>query len=104
MLKIKGVNVFPSQIESIALEFPEIGDNYQIIVSREDFLDKLVFKVEVSEDMFRGSEIALRDLKKRLEHELREGLGVSADVELMEPKSILRTEGKAKRVIDQRLM
>jgi phenylacetate-CoA ligase len=104
MLKIKGVNVFPSQIESIALEFPEIGDNYQIIVSREDFLDKLVFRVEVSDEMFGGSEIGLRDLKKRLEHELREGLGVSAEVELVEPKSILRTEGKANRVIDQRLM
>jgi phenylacetate-CoA ligase len=104
MLKIKGVNVFPSQIESIALEFPQIGDNYQIIVSREDFLDKLVFRVEVSEEMFGGSEIGLRDLKKRLEHELREGLSVSAEVELVEPKSILRSEGKANRVIDQRLM
>jgi phenylacetate-CoA ligase len=104
MLIIKGVNVFPSQIESIALEFPEIGDNYQIIVSRKDFLDRLVFRVEVSEEMFAGSEIALRDLKKRLEHELREGLSVSAEVELVEPKSIARSEGKAKRVIDQRVM
>jgi phenylacetate-CoA ligase len=54
--------------------------------------------------MFAGSEIALRDLKKRLEHELREGLSVSAEVELVEPKSIARTEGKAKRVIDQRVL
>lgn len=102
MLIVKGVNVFPSQFENIALGFPEIGDSYQIIVDRRASMDFLTFRVEVTEDIFKGSEIALRDLKNRLERELRDGLGVSAVVELVEPKSIERSLGKAKRVVDLR--
>jgi phenylacetate-CoA ligase len=102
MLIVKGVNLFPSQIEDIILKFPEIGDNYQIIVGRRGFMDELVVRMEVTEGFFGGSEVALRELKKRIEQELRNGLNVSVDVEFVEPRSMERSVGKAKRVVDLR--
>lgn len=102
MLIIKGVNVFPSQIEDIIMGFPEIGDSYQILVTREVYLDRLRVRVEVTADMFTGSEVSLRDLRDCLERELRDSLGVGADVELVEPLSLERSTGKAKRIIDLR--
>ncbi|OYT55111.1 MAG: phenylacetate--CoA ligase [Candidatus Altiarchaeales archaeon ex4484_2] len=102
MLIIKGVNVFPSHVEEIIMSFPEMGDSYQIIVSRDRQMDSLGVKIEVNPEIFTGSEVQLRDLRQALERELRSGLDVSVRVELVEPLSLERSAGKAKRVFDLR--
>jgi phenylacetate-CoA ligase len=102
MLIIRGVNVFPSQVESVLLEMSETTPHYQLIVTRENNLDELEIKVEV-DDQFWSDEIkVLEALKKRISHNITSTLGVSAKIKLVEPGSIERSEGKAKRVIDQR--
>ncbi|MEA1924768.1 MAG: phenylacetate--CoA ligase [Candidatus Altiarchaeota archaeon] len=102
MLIIKGVNVFPSNIEDIIMYFPQMGDSYQIIVDRVHEMDSLRVRIEVSPEFFTGSETGLRELRLRLEEDLRSGLDVSVKVELVEPLSLERSVGKARRVIDQR--
>ncbi|RLI96103.1 MAG: phenylacetate--CoA ligase [Candidatus Altiarchaeales archaeon] len=102
MLIIKGVNVFPSQIENIIMKFPEIGDNYQIIIGRKHQIDTLSLRIEVTPEIFTGSDIKLRELKEKIEEELKSGLDVGVKVELVEPMSIERCIGKAKRVLDLR--
>ena len=101
MLIIRGVNVFPSQIEHVLMQIPEVGENYQIIVDR-DILDKLLVRVEVTEKVFSDKLKDLLALEKKIERELKEVLNVSAKVELVSPGSIPRTPGKAKRIIDLR--
>ncbi|HLP15802.1 MAG TPA: phenylacetate--CoA ligase [Bacteroidota bacterium] len=102
MLIIRGVNVFPSQVESVLLEMSETTPHYQLIVTREDNLDTLEIRVEV-DDQFWSDEIkVLEALKKRISHNITSTLGLSAKIKLVEPGSIERSEGKAKRVIDNR--
>ena len=101
MLIIRGVNVFPSQIEHVLMQIPEVGENYQIVVDR-DVLDKLLVKVEVTEKVFSDKLADLLALEKKIERELKEVLNVYAKVELVSPGSIPRTPGKAKRIIDLR--
>ena len=102
MLIIRGVNVFPSQIESVIMEFDGIEPHYQLVVDREGILDTLTVMVEVNEKIFSDEVKNLQAMEQSLEKNVKEMLGVSAKVRLVEPKSIQRTEGKAVRVIDKR--
>jgi len=102
MLIIRGVNVFPSQIESVLMEIEEVEPHYQLIVEREGNLDVLTVMVEVGEQAFSDEVKKLQQLEKKIEKNIKEYLGVSARVQLVEPKLIERSAGKAKRVIDKR--
>lgn len=102
MLIIRGVNVFPSQIETVLLEMSETEPHYLLIVEREGTLDVLKLMVEVQEQFFSDEIRELEKLKKKITHNIQSMLGISVDVKLVEPKTIERTAGKAKRVIDNR--
>ena len=102
MLIIRGVNVFPSQIESMLMEIEGIEPHYQLEIDRKDNLDTLTVKVEISEKIFSDEVKELQRLGTTIEHNIKETLGVSATVKLAEPKTITRSEGKAARVIDRR--
>jgi phenylacetate-CoA ligase len=102
MLIIRGVNVFPSQIESVLMKTEQVEPHYQLVVDRVDNLDTLTVKVEVSGALFSDEIKILQSLEAKLSHDIKEYLGVSARVKLVEPKSIARSEGKAVRVIDNR--
>jgi phenylacetate-CoA ligase len=102
MLIIRGVNVFPSQIESILVRVEGVEPHYLLIVDREENLDTLEVQVEVGEELFSDEIKVLQSLSKRIEKEIKENLGVTSRVKLVEPKTIQRSEGKAKRVIDNR--
>ncbi|KYO64923.1 phenylacetate--CoA ligase family protein [Thermovenabulum gondwanense] len=102
MLIIRGVNVFPSQIEHVLLQFGETEPHYQLVVDRVDHLDVLEVHVEVSEKMFFDDVRSLEILSKKIQNEIETTLGISVKVKLVEPKTIERSEGKAKRIIDKR--
>lgn len=104
MLIIRGVNVFPSQVESVLLEFGETEPHYLLVVDRRGSMDDLEIQVEVSERMFSDKVRGLEDLEKRLKGRVLSVLGISAKIKLVEPKTIPRSEGKAKRIIDKRLI
>ena len=102
MLIIRGVNVFPSQIESVLMEVEGTEPHYQIIVDRKGALDDIEVKVEVNEKLFSDEVKVLHDLSDRIGQRFRSVLGISAKVTLVEPMTIARSEGKAVRVIDRR--
>ncbi|WP_457570548.1 phenylacetate--CoA ligase family protein [Desulfovulcanus sp.] len=102
MLIIRGVNVFPSQIESILLETEGLAPHYQLIVDREGAMDTLEIQVEVDEKLFSDEIKHLQRLEKKIQANIKEFLGVTAKIKLVEPQTISRSEGKAKRVIDRR--
>jgi len=102
MLIIRGVNVFPSQIESVIMEIEEVEPHYQLVVDRKDNLDILTVMVEVGESFFSDEVRVLQGIEKKLSKNIKELLGVTAKVKLIEPKTIARSEGKAQRVIDNR--
>lgn len=102
MLIIRGVNVFPSQIESVLLEMSETEPHYLLIVDRDDNLDTLKLMVEIREQFFSDEIKELEALRRKITHKIQSTLGLSVDVKLVEPKTIERTAGKAKRVIDNR--
>ncbi|MBW2406527.1 MAG: phenylacetate--CoA ligase [Deltaproteobacteria bacterium] len=102
MLIIRGVNVFPSQIESVLMEMEDVEPHYQLIVDREDKLDTLTVLVEVGERLFSDEVKHLQDRERKIAKNIKDYLGVSAKVKLVEPKAISRSEGKAVRVIDNR--
>ena len=102
MLIIRGVNVFPSQVESVLLGLGETSPHYQLIVDRSDNLDNLTVLVEMTENMFSDEIRRLEVLEHKIEAELASALSVSANVRLVSPNTIERSEGKAKRVIDKR--
>lgn len=102
MLIIRGVNIFPSQIESILLELGETEPHYQLVVDRVGSLDTLQVMVEVSDQMFSDHVRGLETLEKEIRTKIDNTLGVAAAIKLVEPKSIPRSEGKAQRVIDKR--
>jgi phenylacetate-CoA ligase len=102
MLIIRGVNVFPSQIESILVRIEGVEPHYLLIVDREENLDTLEVQVEVNERIFSDEVKILQDLSRRIGKEIKDLLGITCKVRLVEPKSIARSEGKAKRVIDNR--
>jgi phenylacetate-CoA ligase len=102
MLIIRGVNVFPSQIESILMRIEGVEPHYLLVVDRHDNLDSLEVQVEVDERIFSDEVKVLQALAQRIEKEIKDFLGVTSKVRLVEPKTIARSEGKAKRVIDNR--
>lgn len=104
MLIIRGVNVFPSQIEAALLEMDGVLPNYMMIVDRKDNLDTLEVRVEVEERFFSDQMNQLQQFTKKVEHVLKQALGIAAKVKLVEPKTIERSEGKAKRVVDKRVL
>jgi phenylacetate-CoA ligase len=102
MLIIRGVNVFPSQIEAILLETEGLTPHYQLIVSRSGPLDILEVKVEVDERLFSDEIKHLQRIEKKIQGNIKEFLGVTAKISLVEPRSIARSEGKAQRIVDNR--
>ena len=102
MLIIRGVNVFPQQIETILLETQGVAPHYQLILTRQGSLDMLEVKVEVDEKLFSDEIKHLQRIEAKIQKNIKEFLGVTAKVTLSEPQSIERSEGKAKRIIDQR--
>lgn len=105
MLKIRGVNVFPSQIEGVLLNIPELGGgNYEITVTRDGHMDKLEIRVELRDTSLIDDFSALESLVDKIKHNLKTVLQIDAVVKLCEPLSLKRYEGKAKRVIDLRKM
>ncbi|MFO7370752.1 MAG: phenylacetate--CoA ligase [Bacteroidales bacterium] len=102
MLIIRGVNLFPSQVESVLLEMSEIKPHYLLIVDRVNNLDTLELQVEVDEAFFQDKISQLEALRQKIRTNLESTLGLGIKVNLVEPKTIERSEGKAKRVIDKR--
>jgi phenylacetate-CoA ligase len=102
MLIIRGVNVFPTQIESALLSIDGVEPHYQIIVDRERHLDELEIRVEVSDNIFSDEVRVLKEMEEKVRREMNSVLGIATRINLVEPRTITRTEGKAKRVIDRR--
>ena len=102
MLIIRGVNVFPSQIEEVLMRHKWLGGNYVIVITKANALDQMTIKVEISKSGFDGSMDTLRQSRAELQKQLKEQIGFSAIVEVMEPGSLPASEGKAKRVLDER--
>ena len=104
MLIIRGVNVFPTQIEAVLLNVKGIEPQYQLIVDRVETLDTLEVQVEISEKLLAESDEvkALQNVQRRIVKDIKDYLGITAQVKLVEPKSLQRFEGKASRVIDKR--
>jgi phenylacetate-CoA ligase len=102
MLIIRGVNVFPSQIETVLLQMSEVEPHYLLIIEREGTLDSVTLMVEVQEQFFSDEVRKLQDLRIKITRQLESLLGISVNVKLVEPKTIERTAGKAQRVVDKR--
>lgn len=102
MLIIRGVNVFPSQIESVLLEFSETAPHYHLFVDRENNTDTFDVHVEMRPEYFSDDMTSMLNLKKRIESRIHAVVGINAHVKLVEPRSIERSTGKAKRVTDKR--
>jgi phenylacetate-CoA ligase len=104
MLIIRGVNVFPSQVEHVLMGVEGVEPHYQIVVNREGNLDTMSVKVEVSDALFSDEVKTLEKLSRKIQVEIKDLLGVTCKVQLVEPRTIQRSEGKAQRVIDNRKM
>ena len=102
MLIIRGVNVFPSQIEEVLMSIPEIAPHYQIVVHRKGYLDVIEVWVEVGEDIFAETMGDLERFQRRVQAQIYNVLNIQVAVKLKEPKTIQRSEGKAVRVVDRR--
>lgn len=102
MLIIRGVNVFPSQIESVLLEMSETKPHYLLVVDRENNLDTIEIQVEVEEQFFSDEVKELENLRRRIHANISSLLGLSASIRLVEPGTIERSMGKAQRVVDKR--
>ena len=102
MLSIHGVNVFPSQVETALLSVPEVEPHYQIVITPTETLDILEIKVEIRADAFSDDIRALERLRKRVFDAVKQIIGLSPKISLVEPGSLPRSEGKIKRVIDNR--
>jgi len=102
MLIIRGINVFPSQVESVLMNIPEVGDHWEILVDRKGPLDMMTVRVELTQAGFSDKIGDLMKLKKKVSKELKAVLNIAAEVDLVEPGTIPRSMGKAKRVTDNR--
>jgi len=102
MLIIRGVNVFPSQIETVLMQMEETDPHYQLVITREGALDELEVHVEIKDAFFSDEMRVMNELAARIAHNMKNALGLSAKIKLVEPKSLQRTEGKAKHVLDMR--
>ncbi|MCM8768841.1 MAG: phenylacetate--CoA ligase [Candidatus Omnitrophica bacterium] len=102
MFIVKGVNIFPSQIETVLMEIPEVDANFLIIIDRKEGLDLLTVQVEIKQEYFRGDLQSLREIQEKIREKLKNTIIVNPMVELVEPGTIPPSTGKAKRVIDNR--
>ncbi|NHW88606.1 MAG: phenylacetate--CoA ligase [Archaeoglobales archaeon] len=102
MLIVRGVNVFPSQIEHVLMQIPELGEHYMIILDRIENLDVMTIQVELNQKVSIEKPGEILNLKRKVEERLKSVLGVHANVELVNPGTLQRFEGKAKRIIDRR--
>jgi phenylacetate-CoA ligase len=102
MLIIRGVNLYPSQIEAALLSIEHTQPHYQIILTREQGLDRIEIQVELTAEMFSDQMREMERLQQKIAHAIESGIGISADIRLVEPNTITRSEGKAQRVIDKR--
>ena len=102
MLKIRGVNVFPSQIESVLMKFDEIAPHYQLVITRSNYSDNLEVKIELADSSLLENYQELENLRGKIHHNLKTVLGIQTKVSLVEHKSLERFEGKAKRIVDLR--
>ncbi len=102
MLIIRGINVFPSQVESVLMDIPEVGDHWEILVDRKGPLDMMTVRVELTQAGFSDKIGDLMKLRKRISKQLKGVLNIAAEVDLVEPGTIPRSMGKAKRVTDNR--
>jgi phenylacetate-CoA ligase len=102
MLVIRGINVFPSQIEHVLLKIPEVGNQFMVYVDRINHLDEMTIEVEINRSYFSGEIQDLSRIQKKVVKELRDTLELRTTVRLVEPGTLPRFEGKAKRVVDRR--
>ncbi len=102
MLIVRGVNVFPSQIEAVLMEIEGTEPHYQIVLDRRDAMDEIEIRVEVNNALFCDELKGLETLKKRIVQRMKSALSLSARITLVEPLSLARSQGKAKRVVDLR--
>ena len=102
MFIIKGVNVFPMQVETLLMSVPEVGRNYQIVLDTEGPLDTMTVQVEVQNEFFRGDIKSVKALQQRITAALKNELLFTPKVALVEPDSLPKSEGKAVRIIDHR--
>jgi phenylacetate-CoA ligase len=103
MLIISGVNVFPSQIESLLFDIPEIGPQYVIIVEKKGYLDQLSVQVEGKKEVYDAGPKKVTEVEKKIQAHIRGMIGIGVGVKVVAPKTIVRSEGKAQRVIDKRV-
>ena len=102
MLIISGVNVFPSQIEALLLEIEEVEPQYRMVVSKKGYLDQLKIQVEAKNEIYEAGESRRHEIEGKIAGHIKGMMGIGVGVELVDPKSIARSEGKAVRVIDER--
>ena len=102
MLTVRGINVFPSQIEHVLKNIPEVGDQFMVYIDRLNHLDEMTIEVEINKHLFSGELSDLARLQNKIGKALHETLPLRANVQLVEPGSLPRFEGKAKRVVDRR--
>ncbi len=102
MFIIRGVNVFPSQVEAALLSTEGTMPHYQIVLSRDKGLDRMAVRVEVTAEVFADQVRAMEKLRAKISHAIEHTLGIHVDVQLVEPRTLARSEGKAKRVLDER--
>jgi phenylacetate-CoA ligase len=102
MLIIKGVNIFPMQVERVLMDIPEVGTNYRIVLEQVDGLDSMKVQVEVHSETFKEDMRHLRRLQEKITHDLHNELLITPRVELVQPNSLPQAEGKAVRVVDDR--
>jgi phenylacetate-CoA ligase len=102
MLIIRGINVFPSQVEYALMTIPEVGQHFQIVIDRKGALDDMLVRVELNKESFSDKITDLMLVRQKVEHKLRNSLNVNATVEMVEPGSLPRYEGKSKKVVDRR--
>jgi len=102
MIIIRGINVFPSQVEHSLMQHPEVGNEFQIVVDRKGDLDTMLVRAELKPEAFTDNIIELNALRERISNRLKNVLNVSANVELVQPGTLPRFEGKARRVMDRR--
>jgi phenylacetate-CoA ligase len=102
MLIISGVNVFPSQIESLLLEIPEVEPQYRLVVRKKGYLDQLMIQVEGKREVYDAGAEKRLEVAAKVSGHIKGNMGIGVDVEVVEPKFIARSEGKALRVVDER--
>jgi phenylacetate-CoA ligase len=102
MLIVRGINVFPSQVQHTLMTIPEVGEHFQIVVERKGALDTMMVRVELKREAFTDNIIKLMELRERISYKLKNSLNVGATVELVEPGTLPRYEGKSKFVVDRR--